>query len=288
MNGLIEKLAIGSVQFGQNYGISNKNGIVIPKEIHAILNLANRNGIDTIDTAKGYGKSENVIGQYIKGKKTTWKIISKYQNYDEGLINQVFKSTKLLNTRPKIVLAHNVNFYMDTRFQSEVQQLRDEGFIKKIGVSIYSKEEIDIVLKSKLKPEVVQLPINILDTRLYHDGCLERLVAEKVQIHARSVFLQGLFYLPPSELKENFRDAVSILKKLYTIAKEYGLSIAELSLCWVASLDCISKIIIGVENAKQLKSHILLLKEQKGKSFFKEALSLNYQNKNILNPSSWT
>ena len=288
MNGLIEKLAIGSVQFGQNYGISNKNGIVIPKEIHAILNLANRNGIDTIDTAKGYGKSENVIGQYIKGKKTTWKIISKYQNYDEGLINQVFKSTKLLNTRPKIVLAHNVNFYMDTRFQSEVQQLRDEGFIKKIGVSIYSKEEIDIVLKSKLKPEVVQLPINILDTRLYHDGCLERLVAEKVQIHARSVFLQGLFYLPPSELKENFRDAVSILKKLYTIAKEYGLSIAELSLCWVASLDCISKIIIGVENAKQLKSHILLLKEQKGKSFFSEALSFNYQNKNILNPSSWT
>ena len=65
MNSLIKKLAIGSVQFGQNYGISNKNGIVIPKEVHAILNLANENGIDTIDTAKEYGNSENVIGQYI-------------------------------------------------------------------------------------------------------------------------------------------------------------------------------------------------------------------------------
>ena len=288
MNGLIEKLAIGSVQFGRNYGISNKNGIVIPKEVHAILNSANENGIDTIDTAKGYGKSENVIGQYIKEKKTTWKIISKYKNYNEGLIHQVHRSAKLLNARPKIVLAHDVNFYMDTRFQLEVQQLRDEGFIKKIGVSIYSKEEIDIVLKSKLKPEIVQLPINILDTRLYRNGCLERLVAEKIQIHARSVFLQGLFYLTPAELKENFKDAVSILKKLYSIAKRYGLSIGELSLCWVASLDCISKIIIGVENAKQLKSHISVLNEQKDQFFFKEALSLNYQNKNILNPSLWT
>ena len=288
MNSLIEKLAIGSTQFGLNYGVSNKNGIVKPKEVHAILNLANENGIDTIDTAKGYGKSESVIGHYIKEKKTTWKIISKYGKYDEGLMHQVLRSSKLLNTKPKIVLAHNVNFYMDTRFQLEVQKLRDEGFIKKVGVSIYSEKEIDIVLKSKLKPEVVQLPINILDTRLYHNGCLERLVAEKVQIHARSVFLQGLFYLTPTELKENFRAAFSILKKLYIIAKKYGLSIAELSLCWVASLDYISKIIIGVENAKQLKSHISVLKKQKGQSFFKEALSLNYQNKNILNPSLWT
>ena len=112
-------------------------------------------------------------------------------------MHQFLRSAKLLNTKPTIVLAHNVNFYMDSRFQKEVQQLRDEGFIKKIGVSIYSKKEIDIVLKSKLKPEVVQLPINILDNRLYHYGCLERLVAEKVQIHARSIFLQGLFYLTP-------------------------------------------------------------------------------------------
>ena len=197
MNSLIKKLAIGSVQFGQKYGISNKNGIVIPKEVHAILNLANENGIDTIDTAKEYGRSENVIGQYINEKKTKWKIISKYKNYDEGIMHQFLRSAKLLNTKPTIVLAHNVNFYMDSRFQKEVQQLRDEGFIKKIGVSIYSKKEIDIVLKSKLKPEVVQLPINILDNRLYHYGCLERLVAEKVQIHARSIFLQGLFYLTP-------------------------------------------------------------------------------------------
>ena len=78
------------------------------------------------------------------------------------------------------------------------------------------------------------------------------------------------------------------MKKLYIIAKRYGLTIAELSLCWVASLDCISKIIIGVENAKQLKSHISVLKKQKDQSFFKEALSLKYQNKNILNPSLWT
>ena len=89
-------------------------------------------------------------------------------------------------------------------------------------------------------------------------------------------------------MKKNFRDAVPILKKLYIIAKRYGLTIAELSLCWVASLDCISKIIIGVENAKQLKSHISVLKKQKDQSFFKEALSLKYQNKNILNPSLWT
>ena len=287
MGSLIKKLAIGSAQFGQKYGISNKHGIVKPKDVHEILNLADKNGIDTIDTAKAYGKSENVLGQYIREKKTKWKIISKYDNYHEGIKNQILKSAKLLNTYPQTVLAHNIDLFMDSKFQLEIQQLRNEGLINKVGVSIYSKKEIDIVLQSKLKPEVVQLPINILDTRLYFQNYLKKLVDKKIQIHARSVFLQGLFYLSKSELKEKFKDVTPVLEKLRFAARKNNLSIAELSLSWVSSLDCISKIIVGVASSKQLSSHISLLKKEKNQFFFQEALSLKYQNKNILNPSLW-
>ncbi len=289
MDSAIKKLVIGSAQFGQKYGISNNRGMVETKDVIAILDLAYKNGINTIDTAKGYGVSEIIIGNYIRQKKTLWKIISKYENYHEGkgIIQQIQESTDLLGTSLETILAHNVNLFLDPRFQYEVQQAKDRGLVKSVGVSIYSNKDIDLILASDLIPEIIQLPLNILDTRLYHKGSLKLLTEKKIHIHVRSVFLQGLFFLNPIKIEKKFKDVIPTLSKLQNIARNSGLTISELSLCWVASLDCVDKVIIGVENSKQLQSHLSLLKKPRKSLSFKEALSLKYQNKKILNPVLW-
>ena len=63
---MLNKLCIGTAQFGMDYGVNNKVGTVGQNEIAKILDLAYSNGINSLDTAKSYGQSEYKIGKYSK------------------------------------------------------------------------------------------------------------------------------------------------------------------------------------------------------------------------------
>ena len=143
------------------------------------------------------------------------------------------------------------------------------------------------MLKSYVVPDVIQLPMNILDTRLYRNKTLSHLHEKGIEIHIRSAFLQGLFYLPADSLNKNFSDAKPSLEKLKSIAIKSGLTLAELSLLWLLSLDEVSMVVIGIDNAKQLQNHIQTLKKKVDTSVFEKALSIHYENEDVLNPSKW-
>ena len=287
MYDLSNKIAIGTVQFGLDYGIANQNGKVNTNQIRSILNFAHENNINTIDTAKAYGDSEKSIGNYLKLTKKTWYIITKISNSDKNLIEQILDSKEKLTVLPTIILAHSANLFLDPMFQSKLQETKDKELVHRIGVSLYSEKEINQVLDSKIKPDVIQLPMNILDTRLYRCGVLSKLFDREIEIHVRSAFLQGLFYLSKAELEDGFKDVIPSLEKLKSISTDIGLTLSELSLLWLVSLKEVSKIIIGVDNVGQLKTHLDTLKKNVDSSVFEEALSIYYENKNILNPSLW-
>ena len=287
MYDLSNKIAIGTVQFGLDYGIANQNGKVNTNQIRSILNFAHENNINTIDTAKAYGDSEKSIGNYLKLTKKTWYIITKISNSDKNLIEQILDSKEKLTVLPTIILAHSANLVLDPMFQSKLQETKDKKLVHSIGVSLYSEEEINQVLDSKIKPDVIQLPMNILDTRLYRCGVLSKLFDREIEIHVRSAFLQGLFYLSKAELEDGFEDVIPYLEKLKSISTDIGLTLSELSLLWLVSLKEVSKIIIGVDNVNQLKTHLDTLKKNVDSSVFEEALSIYYENENILNPSLW-
>ena len=161
MSSLPKKLAIGTAQFGLNYGISNQDGQVNENEIMSILDFAYGNDINTLDTAKAYGNSEKSIGKYLKQTVNNWQIITKVNNCDKGIIEQIQDSIEKLTICPTIVLAHSAKLFLEPRFQSVVQKAKDTKFIKSIGVSLYNENEINKVLQSELNPDVVQLPMNI-------------------------------------------------------------------------------------------------------------------------------
>jgi aryl-alcohol dehydrogenase-like predicted oxidoreductase len=287
MSKIFNKIAIGTAQFGLNYGVSNQNGKVDSDGIQSILNFAHDNNINTLDTAKGYGNSEKSIGDYLNVTKKNWNIITKL-NSNKDVIEQIQDSKEKLTIMPTKILAHSVQLFLDPIFQLSLQESKDKKLVYDIGVSLYSEEELNQVLESKIKPDVVQLPLNILDTRLYRCGILSKLIDNGIEIHVRSVFLQGLFYLPKTELEDNFKDVIPYLEKLKSISAVIGLTIAELSLLWLVSLKEVSKVIIGVENRSQLKDHLDTLQKNIDCSVFKDALSINYENENILNPSLWS
>ena len=270
------------------YGISNQNVQVQGDEIVAILNLAWDNGINTIDTAKAYGNSEKIIGNYLRQHlENSWNIIAKLSDREINITEQFQDSAEKLNVNPTVVLAHSAKLFLNEKFQSELQKIRDKYSISKIGVSLYNENEINQVMESTIKPDVIQLPLNILDTRLYRREVISRLFDKDIEIYVRSVFLQGLFYLPEVELESRFSDAAPHLTKLKSVAASGGLTLAELSLLWLVSLKEVCKVIIGVDNAAQLKAHLETLKKKVDPAVFEEAMSIHYENENILNPSLW-
>ena len=282
-----KKLVIGTVQFGMNYGIANQNGQVDENEIESILNFAYENDINTLDTAKIYGNSEKSIGNYLKKTDKSWDVITKVKYSDKSIFEQIQDSKEKLTVRPFVILAHTAELYLNQEFQSKLQEAKVKGLINRFGVSLYNEKEINQVLATELKPEIIQLPMNILDTRLYRCGILSKLFNKGIEIHVRSAFLQGLFYLSKTDLKRRFSDALPQLDKLKSIAAKVDLTIAELSLLWLVNLKEVRKVIIGLDDVNQLKAHLVTLKKNVDSSVFEEALSIRYENENILNPSLW-
>ena len=219
-NSINRKLIIGTAQFGMPYGIANYNGQVGKIEVEKILNFAYKAGINTIDTAIRYGNSENIIGHHLKKHiNQKWFIITKVSGSKDKLYDQLSQSIDKLGTTPSGVLAHSIDDYLETIFCNEPDKIKKKFVIEKVGVSIYTEEHIDRVLAAKI-PDIIQCPLNILDTRLYRNGILDKMKANGLEIHVRSVFLQGMFYLPVKILQHNFNDVFPTIKLLKTIAQK--------------------------------------------------------------------
>lgn len=197
------KLGLGTVQFGMDYGISNPNGKVSNQEISKILQFAKKNNIDTIDTAQGYGDSEKVLGNF---NLSDFKIISKMRATSDIKI-----SLENLNvTQLHALLFHNET-EIDEESYHKFEKYKQNGLIHKLGVSVYSPQKL-LEIINNFPIDIVQLPLNILDQRFL--PLLPLLKKYDIEIHIRSVFLQGLLLMNVSEIPRFFDPIKPILKQI--------------------------------------------------------------------------
>jgi aryl-alcohol dehydrogenase-like predicted oxidoreductase len=276
------KIILGTVQFGLNYGINNKEGKPDIQKVFGILDEARVQGIDTLDSADGYGDSADVIGLYQQKTGFKFKIISKFclDQPNESIYPHLEKSLKRFQLSSfHCYFFHRFNdFKSYTKFK-EVVDLKKQGLIKNLGVSLYSNQELEQVINH---PDIdfIQLPFNVFDSSLEKQKLLYAAHKNGKEIHVRSVFLQGLFYKKPVELQGNQVEFTDNLTELNVIQKESGLSMEELSLSYVNHFDFINHVVIGVDNKDQLKKNIspeALLKLQ----------NIKIKNQELLDPSKW-
>ena len=202
------KLSIGTAQFGFNYGICNKKGIVHINEVKKIIKFCKLNKINSIDTAQGYGKSQKILGSLsLKNFQITTKI-SKFNKKIENNINlEVDKILKELKTK-KIyaLLVHDVSqlkgIFGSTLFNT-LLKLKEKK-INKLGVSVYTRKELEFVIKN-YKIDIVNLPISVANQEFCKKGYLSKIKRNKIEIHARSVFLQGLLLTNQHNLPKKFK-----------------------------------------------------------------------------------
>ena len=138
------KIALGTVQWGLNYGISNKKGIPSKDELNRILSFADKSGINLLDTASAYGNSEARIGDFSKNKFNIVTKIGISEN-DISIKEKIKKSLKKLKSNSVYgCLFHDtINFLKYPSAWNEIQVQKKEGLIKKIGFSLYNPQELE-------------------------------------------------------------------------------------------------------------------------------------------------
>ncbi len=257
------KLALGTVQFGQPYGIANQAGQVSLHEGKAMLQLAADNGIDTLDTAIAYGESEQRLGEIgIQG----WQVVSKLPIIPndctdtlQWVTEAVNGSLQRLNVNSLYgLLLHRPQQLMEKngdKLCCALQQLKQEGLVQKIGISIYDPSELD-VLCNHYQFDLVQAPFNIMDCRLIDTGWLSRLAEQGMELHVRSAFLQGLLLMAPSDRPSKFDRWAPLWSKWHEWLKDVNLTPLEACIRYALSFSEISRVIVGADNQNQLKQII--------------------------------
>ncbi|CAG0970073.1 MAG: aldo/keto reductase [Candidatus Methanoperedens sp.] len=249
----VSKIALGTAQFGMDYGINNIRGKIPEKEVFEILNEALKSRIDTLDTAYAYGESETMIGEFNKKYKNKFKIVSKSPKCNTFDLNDFFDSS-IKRLGVEVIygyMVHSFQHYMDyPETWNILEKLRSKGKIEKIGFSIYYPHELNYILENKINIDIIQVPYSIFDRRF--EPYFSKLKNIGVEIHVRSVFLQGLVFKNPNELDVYFAKIKKKLDYLNLLSMKLNIPIEALCLNFAVINTFVDKVVVGIDNIRNL------------------------------------
>jgi aryl-alcohol dehydrogenase-like predicted oxidoreductase len=253
----MNRIVLGGAQLGLPYGILNGGETLSSEEVARILDTAVGHGIDSIDTAIAYGQSESVIGETAQNR---FNIISKLpplpsevSNVSEWVHMQVDASLARLNCksldalllhRPQdLVEQHGAELY------AAINSLKIKQIIQRFGISIYAPDELDGII-GKFDIDVVQAPLNVFDRRIL--GVIDQLTARNIEVHVRSVFLQGVLIASPKDRPQRFQPWSEHFSRFDTWVLSTGVSAMACCLAFALQQTGVAKLVIGTTSAESL------------------------------------
>lgn len=255
----LSRLALGTAQFGLEYGVANRGGQMAAAEAACIVRTAKARGLDTLDTAALYGDSERRLGEIGVGD---WRVVTKLPPYPDASASVgewVEAATRaslhrLGLTRLYGLLLHRPGQLLErdgAALYAALGRLTHLGLVEKIGVSIYDPSELD-ALCGAYRFDLVQAPFNVIDRRLIETGWAARLRAEGIEVHVRSIFLQGLLLMNADSRPRPFARWQPLWDQWERWLAERNLHPLEVCVQHALSFPHISRVLVGVDNAAQL------------------------------------
>lgn len=294
MNFDLGKIGLGTAQWGMDYGVSSLGVKTNSIEVSNILSFAQKIGIKLIDTASLYGDAETVLGMqkidnFLLVTKTSQFAQSSIHPKDiDKMLTDFYKSLSLLKLDNIYgLLIHHADDLLvpgGEFLSNALMSLRDRGLVKKIGVSIYDPNIIEILYK-RIDLDIVQLPLNIFDQRAIHNGSLDFLNDLGIEVHARSAFLQGLLLMPLCDVHQYFSKWYELLSAWHERCDLDGTTPLQSALGFVVSQNAVDYCIIGLENLEQLEDIYTLSKSTSTKKFdYSNFFSEDY---GLIDPRNW-
>lgn len=283
------KLALGTVQFGLDYGVNNQSGVTTDSELVETLALAHNNNIKLLDSATAYGNALERLGDL---NPFPFDIVSKLkpilqpqitpQVIDDCLAEMEFSIKKAKVNKLYAIMFHSSKDLMKPGINNLVHELNQSGLCKKVGASFYSNDPI-CDLTDRLNLNIVQLPLSIADQTALQSGTLSNLKRNNCEVHIRSIFLQGLLLM---EKKPDYFSQWSRWFELFKEAcKKYNISPMQLCLSFVKNLPEVDKIVVGANNSAQLADIITNYELYNLNSAELSGLAIN--DPLLTNPANW-
>jgi hypothetical protein len=287
----VNRLALGTVQFGLPYGIANQAGQVSRSDAREMLLLAAANGIDTLDTAIAYGESETCLGETgVRG----FNLVTKLPAIPDGCADvkdwvgaQIAASFARLGVSSVYgLLLHRPDQLLGGNGQALFNAMRDlqeAGLVQKIGVSIYAPSELDALFR-QYRFELVQAPFSLIDRRISQSGWLQKLKQDGVEIHTRSAFLQGLLLMPRSAIPSKFTPWTPLWNNWHDWLARHSVSPVQACLAYPLSFPEVDRVVIGADSEAQLAQIIAAARH----GISDEFPDMHCDDENLINPANWS
>ena len=288
-NELLSNIIVGTAQLGTQYGISNKRKNFNLKEQLNFLNFMHNNGFDNYDTAYAYKNAHKTLGIWIKNNKIQPNIYTKLpnlRNFSSQEISDTFtKSLNKLNLKNiEGLLLHNPKDILNPNIETFIKNLYNKKIIKSFGISIY--DDKDIYFYDKIK--IIQAPGNIFNQKIFYSDKINELVLKNVEIHIRSIFVQGLLLMETKNIPKKFHDLLKPINYLQNIAQEIKIDISILCIQCIKKLMPNAKLVIGFDNISQVSQLIRNSKKIADNSDIKEIIKFGKDNHHKLwDPRNW-
>lgn len=268
----VSKITLGTVQLGMNYGIANDGGQPNREKSFEMLETALEHGITSLDTARTYGNSEDVIGDFFRSHqiKNTPFMTSKLKvglpegasskEVEAAMYDSVETSLQKLGIRKLDCLmlhsALDMTSYGDI-VPNTLESMVKKGYTSMAGVSVYQPEELDVMLRHDVY-EATQIPMSVFDQKLEHRGYLKRLKEKNIAVFVRSVFLQGVFFLEPDKITDPLlaEYAKPYIEMLRDYCSMEGMSVAELAISYIRDTDGVDSLVLGADTKEQVMENI--------------------------------
>ncbi len=256
----IGRLALGTAQFGLNYGINNTAGRPTDATVAEVLQTARAAGLNLLDTAAAYGDSETRLGTWLSqpaADSVPFQLVTKLAAGPAPQVRQQLQESlgHLRQARLYGVMFHDFTaFRQQPAAWEALQEARAAGVVRRIGVSLYHPQEAEWLLAQKLDVDLVQVPFNVLDQRF--GAVLPALQQHGVEVHVRSAFLQGLLLREPTTLPGFFAPLAPKIAQLHALATEANVPLPALLLLFAAFATGVSRAVVGVDTAANLRDNL--------------------------------
>lgn len=296
-------LALGTVQFGIDYGVANRAGRPSPERVREILAAAWEAGVTVLDTAHAYGNSEEVLGELLDGSPMTFAIATKLpplsgrddmtspEAVARAVRHYVTDSLRRLRrSHLDYYLLHNpADAHLHGGAVMEaLKELGAEGLVRSHGLSVYFPEEAEPFAGD---PAVgcYQIPMSVFDQRFAGSGFLERASATGATVFVRSVYLQGLLLMERASIPEHLRSVLPWRDRFEALCGQYGYTPAALAMAYPLSLEGVTSVVTGVDTVEQLRENLSLVPREPLPAALCEALRRDFRDfpLDLAIPSRW-
>lgn len=287
----LRRLALGTVQFGMAYGVSNASGRVPYQVAHSMVQFALTNGIVTFDTAIGYGKSEAVLGaigmQRAEVVSKLLPIPAAISDIHTWVSSEVDASLARLGVdKLHGLMLHRSSDLSGSRggaLHEAILELKKTGKVRKFGISIYDPAELD-ALDGAYDFDLIQAPFNLVDHRLVRSGWLKRLKENGCEVHVRSAFLQGLLLMPRNAIPRKFTRWTWLWDRWHNWLGFTCVDPVHACLAYPLSFPAIDRVVVGALDVSQLRQIAI----SAGRPLTIPLPDLACEDNDLINPAAWS